>query len=101
MIAKYQALYNTTKWNFDDYVIPMLFYSYLQADVEEAKAQENKKLQLQLQDLQMQLNDTKELLKREKESTKAEMEKTLVPKICVDTTQVNELTAENNRLKVL
>ncbi|EEE60343.1 hypothetical protein OsJ_13457 [Oryza sativa Japonica Group] len=73
----------------------------IRADVEEAKAQENKKLQLQLQDLQMQLNDTKELLKREKESTKAEMEKTLVPEICVDTTQVNELTAENNRLKAL
>ncbi|XP_052149172.1 myosin-6-like isoform X2 [Oryza glaberrima] len=73
----------------------------IRADVEEAKAQENKKLQLQLQDLQMQLNDTKELLKREKESTKAEMEKTLVPEICVDTTQVNELTAENNRLKEL
>uniref|UniRef100_A0A0D9ZG61 Myosin motor domain-containing protein n=1 Tax=Oryza glumipatula TaxID=40148 RepID=A0A0D9ZG61_9ORYZ len=73
----------------------------IRADVEEAKAQENKKLQLQLQDLQMQLNDTKELLKREKESTKAEMEKTLVPEICVDTTQVNELTVENNRLKAL
>uniref|UniRef100_A0A0D9W1N6 Myosin motor domain-containing protein n=1 Tax=Leersia perrieri TaxID=77586 RepID=A0A0D9W1N6_9ORYZ len=73
----------------------------IRADVEEAKAQENKKLQLQLQDLQMQLNDTKELLKREKESTKAELEKTLVPEICVDATQVSELTAENRRLENL
>uniref|UniRef100_A0A0E0KLW7 Myosin motor domain-containing protein n=1 Tax=Oryza punctata TaxID=4537 RepID=A0A0E0KLW7_ORYPU len=73
----------------------------IRADVEEAKAQENKKLQLQLQDLQMQLNDTKELLKREKESMKVEMEKNSAPEICVDATQVSELTAENKRLEAL
>nr|ABG00024.1 Myosin head family protein, expressed [Oryza sativa Japonica Group] len=91
---RYASIIICATYNID-YTCPFI------ADVEEAKAQENKKLQLQLQDLQMQLNDTKELLKREKESTKAEMEKTLVPEICVDTTQVNELTAENNRLKAL
>uniref|UniRef100_A0A0D3FRP1 Myosin motor domain-containing protein n=1 Tax=Oryza barthii TaxID=65489 RepID=A0A0D3FRP1_9ORYZ len=91
---RYASIIICATYNID-YTCPFM------ADVEEAKAQENKKLQLQLQDLQMQLNDTKELLKREKESTKAEMEKTLVPEICVDTTQVNELTAENNRLKNL
>ncbi|XP_015691028.1 myosin-6-like isoform X2 [Oryza brachyantha] len=73
----------------------------IRADIEEAKAQENKKFQLQLQDLQMQLNDTKELLKKEKESYKAEIEKTSVPEICVDATLVSELTAENKRLEAL
>ncbi|KAF0917976.1 hypothetical protein E2562_021677 [Oryza meyeriana var. granulata] len=73
----------------------------IRADIEEAKAQENKKFQLQLQDLQMQLNDSKELLKREKESMKAELEKTLVPEICVDATLASDLTAENKRLEAL
>lgn len=70
--------------------------------MEEAKTQENKKLQLQLQELQLQFKDTKESLKREQEAAKAASEKAaLVPEIRVDATQVTELTAENERLKVL
>lgn len=78
---------------------------YLQSDLEEAKEakiQENKKLQSQLQELQQQFKDTKELLKKEQETAKAASEKAaLVPEIRVDATQVNELTAENEKLKVL
>ncbi|WVZ61388.1 hypothetical protein U9M48_011271 [Paspalum notatum var. saurae] len=74
----------------------------IRADMEEAKTQENKKLQLQLQELQMQLKDTKDLLKREHDVAKEASEKAAaVPEILVDTTQINELTTENERLKTL
>ncbi|XP_062213114.1 myosin-6-like [Phragmites australis] len=74
----------------------------IRADMEEAKTQENKKVQLQLQELQLQLKDTKDLLKREQEASKAASEKAaLVPEIHVDTSLVNELTTENERLKTL
>lgn len=73
----------------------------MQADVEEAKTQENKKLQLQLQELQLQLKDTKDLLKREHEAAKEASDKAAaVPEILADTAQLNELTAENEKLKV-
>uniref|UniRef100_M8BWI6 Myosin-J heavy chain n=1 Tax=Aegilops tauschii TaxID=37682 RepID=M8BWI6_AEGTA len=71
-------------------------------EAKEAKIQENKKLQSQLQELQQQFKETKELLKKEQETSKAASEKaekvTLVPEIRVDETQVNELTAENEKL---
>ncbi|KAG0546528.1 hypothetical protein BDA96_01G002200 [Sorghum bicolor] len=74
----------------------------IRADLEEAKTQENKKLQLQLQELQLQLKDTKDLLKREHEAAKEASEKAAaVPEILADVAQVNELTAENEKLKSL
>jgi myosin-5 len=74
---------------------------YLQADMEEAKTQEIKKLQLQLQELQLQLKDTKDLLKREHEASKEASEKaSAAPEILTDTARVDELTSENERLKV-
>jgi myosin V len=76
-------------------------FPYLQADMEETKAQENKRLQLQLQELHLQLKDTNELLKTDQEATKEASEKTdVLPQINVDLTLVDELTAENERLKV-
>ncbi|CAM0877745.1 unnamed protein product [Alopecurus aequalis] len=77
----------------------------IRSDMEEAKTQqlqEIKKLQLQLQESQQQFKDTKESLKREQEIAKAASEKAaLVPEICVDETLVNELSAENEKLKTL
>ncbi|KAG2544341.1 hypothetical protein PVAP13_9KG024700 [Panicum virgatum] len=74
----------------------------IRADMEEAKTQENKKLQLQLQELQLQLKDTKDLLKREHEAAKEASEKAAaVPEILADTARVNDLTSENERLKIL
>ncbi|XP_044391911.1 myosin-6 isoform X1 [Triticum aestivum] len=71
-------------------------------EAKEAKIQENKKLQSQLQELQQQFKETKELLKKEQETSKVASEKaekvTLVPEIRVDETQVNELTAEKEKL---
>ncbi|EEC73364.1 hypothetical protein OsI_07592 [Oryza sativa Indica Group] len=74
----------------------------MRVDMEEAKSQENKKLQQKLQELELQSNETKDLLKREQETAKAAWEKAaLVPEVQVDTTLVNELTAENEKLKTL
>uniref|UniRef100_A0ACD5YBY9 Uncharacterized protein n=1 Tax=Avena sativa TaxID=4498 RepID=A0ACD5YBY9_AVESA len=74
----------------------------IRSDLEEAKTHEIKKLQLQLQESQQQFKDTKESFKKELEIAKAASEKTaLVPEIRVDATKVNELTAENEKLKTL
>ncbi|CAL4920245.1 unnamed protein product [Urochloa decumbens] len=74
----------------------------IRADMEEAKTQENKRLQLQLQELQLQLKDTKDLLKREHETAKEASEKVAaVPEVLADTARVNELTSENEKLKIL
>ncbi|EMS64276.1 Myosin-J heavy chain [Triticum urartu] len=71
-------------------------------DMEEAKTQENKKLQQQLQELQFQSKETKDILRREQENTKTALEKAaLVPEIQIDTTHVDKLTAENENLKTL
>ncbi|GJM97329.1 hypothetical protein PR202_ga14248 [Eleusine coracana subsp. coracana] len=70
-------------------------------DMEESKAQEIKNLQLQLHELQLQVKDTNELLNTKQEATKEASEKVVVvPKILADTTFDNDLTAENERLKV-
>ncbi|KAM0920054.1 hypothetical protein ACQ4PT_007723 [Festuca glaucescens] len=74
----------------------------IRSDMEEAKTQEIKKLQSQLQESQQQVKDTEESLKREQEIAKAASEKAaLVPEIRVDATLVNELTADNEKLKNL
>ncbi|RLN32866.1 myosin-6-like [Panicum miliaceum] len=74
----------------------------IRTDVEEAKTQENRKLQQQLQELQLQSKETKDLLKREQEITKEALEKAaLVPEVQVDTTLVDKLTDENENLKAL
>ncbi|TKW31663.1 hypothetical protein SEVIR_2G120600v4 [Setaria viridis] len=74
----------------------------IRSDMEEAKTQENRKLQQQLQELQLQSKETKDLLKREQENAKEALEKAaLVPEVQVDTTLVDKLTAENENLKAL
>uniref|UniRef100_A0A8R7JYT6 Myosin-J heavy chain n=1 Tax=Triticum urartu TaxID=4572 RepID=A0A8R7JYT6_TRIUA len=74
----------------------------MRTDMEEAKTQENKKLQQQLQELQFQSKETKDILRREQENTKTALEKAaLVPEIQIDTTHVDKLTAENENLKTL
>ncbi|XP_062186610.1 myosin-6-like isoform X2 [Phragmites australis] len=74
----------------------------MRTDMEEAKTQENRKLQQQLQELQLQSKETKDLLKREQEIAKEALEKAaLVPEVHVDTILVDELTAENEKLKAL
>ena len=79
-----------------------MHFAGLQTDMEEAKTQENKKLQQQLQELQFQSKETKDLLRREQENAKEALDKAVsVPEIRIDTTLADELTAENAKLKVI
>ncbi|RVW38698.1 Myosin-6 [Vitis vinifera] len=74
-----------------------------EADIEEAKTQENAKLQNALQDMQVQFQETKEMLIKERENAKKADEK--VPIIqevpAIDHEMMNKLTAENEKLKDL
>lgn len=70
--------------------------------MEEAKSQENAKLQAALQDMQLQFKETKEMLKKEREAAKKAAEQ--IPVIqevpVIDYEMMNKITAENEKLKV-
>ena len=70
--------------------------------MEEAKTQENAKLQSALQDVQLQFKETKELLAKEHEAAKRAAE--VVPVIqevpVVDHVMLEKLASENEKLKV-
>nr|XP_027093883.1 myosin-6-like isoform X1 [Coffea arabica] len=74
----------------------------MRVDMEEAKSQENAKLQAALQDMQHKFNETKEMLKKERETAKKAAEQ--VPVIqevpVIDHELMNKITAENEKLKV-
>ncbi|TYJ46775.1 hypothetical protein E1A91_A02G141800v1 [Gossypium mustelinum] len=73
----------------------------MRVDLEEAKTQENAKLQSALQDIQLQFKETKELLAKEREAAKKAVE--VVPIIqevlVVDPVMLEKLTNENEKLK--
>ncbi|KAG0453292.1 hypothetical protein HPP92_025956 [Vanilla planifolia] len=75
----------------------------MRVDIEEAKSQENAKLQLILQEMQLQVKETKAQLIIEKETAKRATEDAAkvreVP--VIDTAMVDRLTAENEKLKAL
>nr|DAD20122.1 TPA_asm: hypothetical protein HUJ06_021585 [Nelumbo nucifera] len=75
----------------------------MRADIEEAKTQENAKLQSALQELQLQFNEAKAMLVKERETAKRAAEK--VPIIqevpVIDHTMMDKVTAENEKLKAL
>ncbi|XP_072959114.1 myosin-6-like isoform X1 [Typha angustifolia] len=75
----------------------------MRADMEEAKTQENAKLQLALQDMQLKFKETKDLLIREQENAKMTSEKAALIKEVpvIDTALTDKLTAENEKLKAL
>ncbi|XP_019178687.1 PREDICTED: myosin-6-like [Ipomoea nil] len=75
----------------------------MRADLEEAKTQENAKLQSALQDLQVQFKETNELLVQERESAKMAAEKLpIIQEVpVIDHELMNKLTAENERLKTM
>lgn len=70
--------------------------------MEEAKTQENAKLQSALQEVQLQFKETKEMFVQERETAKRAAEK--VPIIqevpVVDHEMMNKLSVENEKLKV-
>ncbi|GLT41490.1 hypothetical protein SLA2020_155500 [Shorea laevis] len=75
----------------------------MRVDMEEAKTQENAKLQSALEDMQHQFKETKELLRKEHEAAKMAAE--VVPVIqevpVVDHEMLEKLTSENESLKEL
>ncbi|KAK4768221.1 hypothetical protein SAY87_003362 [Trapa incisa] len=75
----------------------------MRADLEEAKNQENAKLQSALQEIQLQFNETKEMLQHEREAAKKAVE--LAPIIkevpVIDNEMMEKLTNENEKLKAL
>lgn len=74
----------------------------MQADLEEAKTQENAKLKATLQEMELQFKESKELIFKEREAAKKVVEH--IPVIqevpVVDSVVVDKLTAENEKLKV-
>ena len=77
-------------------------YLLIQADLEESKTQENRKLQSALEERQLQFQETKELLMKELEAAKRTVEQ--VPVVhevpVIDHEMFCKLTAENEELKV-
>ncbi|XWS36516.1 hypothetical protein CRYUN_Cryun20dG0091400 [Craigia yunnanensis] len=75
----------------------------MRVDMEEAKTQENVKLQSALLDMQLQFKETKEFLAKEREAAKRAAE--LVPVIqevpVVDHVMLEKLTSENEKLKAM
>ncbi|XP_020079685.1 myosin-6-like isoform X1 [Ananas comosus] len=75
----------------------------MRADMEEAKTQENAKLQTALQEMQQQFKETKELLVKEREAAKKAAD--ILPVIkevpVIDTEMMNKLKVENETLKTL
>ncbi|XP_074572170.1 myosin-6-like [Curcuma longa] len=75
----------------------------MRADLEEAKTQENVKLQAALQEMQQQCKETKSLLIKEREAAKkaAEVAPIIKEVPVVDTVQMDKLRDENEKLKAL
>lgn len=70
--------------------------------MEEAKSQENAKLQIALRNMQEEVKQTRAMLIKEQEATKkvAEEARIIREVPVVDTAMMDKLTAENNKLKV-
>ncbi|KAM1265774.1 hypothetical protein ACFX2J_035417 [Malus domestica] len=75
----------------------------IRADLEEAKTQENEKLQSALQDMQVQFKETKAMLEKEREALKrAEKVVPVIQEVpVVDHGLMEKLTNENEQLKAL
>ncbi|XXG90609.1 hypothetical protein AAC387_Pa12g2336 [Persea americana] len=75
----------------------------MRVDMEEAKTQENAKLQSALEEMQLKFKETKETLMKEQEAAKKVVEK--IPIIhevpVIDTAMLNKLTIENEKLKAM
>ncbi|KAF7806553.1 kinesin-like protein KIN-7C, mitochondrial [Senna tora] len=72
-------------------------------DMEEAKTQENKRLQSSLHEMQLQFKETKALLEKEREAAKRAAEIVLIIKEVpvIDHALLEKLTSENEKLKTL
>ncbi|KAI4300104.1 hypothetical protein L6164_033518 [Bauhinia variegata] len=98
-----QAAKNKLEKQVEDLTLRLQLEKRLRADMEEAKTQENQKLQSALQEMQLQFKETKILLEKERENAKMVAE--IVPVIqevpVVDHALLEKLLGENEKLKTL
>ncbi|GAU27571.1 hypothetical protein TSUD_30030 [Trifolium subterraneum] len=98
-----QAAKNKLEKQVEDLTLRLQLEKRMRVDMEEAKKQENEKLQSALQEMQLQFKETKSLLQKEREAAKREAER--VPVIqevpVVDHPLLEKLTSENEQLKTL
>ncbi|KAH7517473.1 hypothetical protein FEM48_Zijuj09G0068600 [Ziziphus jujuba var. spinosa] len=75
----------------------------MRSDLEEAKTQENEKLQSALQEMQIQFKETKALLEKEREDARRAAEKVpIIQEIpVIDHEMLEKLNSENEKLKVM
>ncbi|XP_027367065.1 myosin-6-like [Abrus precatorius] len=98
-----QAAKNKLEKQVEDLTLRLQLEKRLRIDMEEAKTQENEKLQSALQEMQLQFKETKLLLQKEREAAKREAERAPVIQEVpvVDHALLEKLTGENEKLKTL
>ncbi|KAK7267491.1 hypothetical protein RIF29_20165 [Crotalaria pallida] len=98
-----QAAKNKLEKQVEDLTLRLQLEKRLRVDMEEAKSQENQRLQSALQEMQIQFKETKVLLQKEREAAKreAEREPVIQEVPVVDNALMEKLTSENEKLKTL
>ncbi|XP_073106123.1 myosin-8 isoform X2 [Elaeis guineensis] len=98
-----QAAKNKLEKQVEELTLRLQLERRMRADMEEAKRQENAKLQAELQEMQQQFNETKALLIKERETAKkAAKEVPVIKEVPIlDTSLMDKLREENEKLKAL
>nr|XP_029123556.1 myosin-6 isoform X2 [Elaeis guineensis] len=98
-----QAAKNKLEKQVEELTLRLQLERRMRADLEEAKTQENAKLQAELQEMQQKFNETKALLIKERETAKKAAEEVPVIKEVpfIDTALTDKLREENEKLKTL
>ncbi|XP_017698241.2 myosin-8-like [Phoenix dactylifera] len=98
-----QAAKNKLEKQVEELTLRLQLEKRMRADMEEAKTQENAKLQAELQEMCQQFNETKALLIKERETAKKAAEEVPVIKEVpiIDTSLMDKLREENEKLKGL
>ncbi|CAL0310411.1 unnamed protein product [Lupinus luteus] len=96
-----QAAKNQLEKQVEDLTLRLQLEKRLRVDIEEAKTQENKRLQSALLETQLQFKETAILLEKEREATKkAEEKEPIIKEIpVVDHALLEKLSSENEKLK--
>ncbi|KAG4913301.1 hypothetical protein JHK86_053734 [Glycine max] len=96
-----QAAKSKLEEQVEDLTLRLQLEKRLRVDIEEAKAQENQRLQSALQEMQLQFKETKLLLEKEREATKKAAERAAVIQEVpvVDNALLEKLRSENEKLK--
>ncbi|KAF7837563.1 Anaphase-promoting complex subunit 1 [Senna tora] len=98
-----QAAKNKLEKQVEDLTLRLQLEKRMRVDMEEAKTQENKRLQSSLHEMQLQFKETKALLEKEREAAKraAEIVPTIKEVPVIDHALLEKLTSENEKLKTL